>query len=65
MICGRYNSIVNGLFLFMVNQKSRRISHIVKYIQIKLLKKSRVGTWFYSSIVDWMEADLNTRLRSI
>ncbi len=27
--------------------------------------KCRARTWFYASVVDWMEADLNVSLQSI
>ncbi len=42
--------------------------HIFAYIQLKLVfdqKKCWMGSWFCSSVVDWMEADLNPSLQSI
>lgn len=40
--------------------------HILTYIQeISGLVKRRMGTWFISTVVDWMEADLNASLSII
>lgn len=40
--------------------------HILTYIQeISGLAKRRMGTWFISTVVDWMETDLNASLSII